>query len=65
MAHNDLDPAKLPKAEANSKKGWLTFTGQVPPEVGDVLLSIIGRGRRQTDVVCEALTKYVARKRAA
>lgn len=53
-------------AKPGSKQGWVTVTGEIPPEVGEAWKALIERRRVfQTDLVREAvelLLKYEVRK---
>ncbi len=53
---------KLAPARRGSKKGWPTWTGQVPADLHDELLALVGN-RHRGDLVAEALREYVARAR--
>lgn len=59
MAHNHLRILKVPAAPRGSKKGWASWTGQVPPDLNTRLLAILDdKAVHRGDLVAEALTLY-------
>lgn len=55
----------VPPASRGSKRGWITITGQIPPDDGPRLeLLIVKTGKRRTDIIAEALGQYLDREAA-
>lgn len=66
MSDNALDLLrKLQPASRGSKTGWVSVTGQVPPELDEELTKLEATGLKRTDMVHEGLALFIESKRAA
>lgn len=59
-------PVLVERARRNTKAGWKTLSGQVPPDLFERLAAKrVKRGRSWTDLVYDALAFYDEHGRAA